>query len=120
LQLPSPDLATVFDSITVAQLVGAANAVTWHHHLGHIGDSGLLCLQKLVTSMTVQGDLKSDGLCQDCIFGKHSQRPFTQRIEPEHGSLEQVYIDVWGPSQVASPDGHWYLLSIDDGGSSWC
>jgi Integrase core domain/GAG-pre-integrase domain len=118
-QLPSPDLAAVFGSIAIAQLVGAADAATWHRRLGHIGDDGLLRSHKLVTGMTVQGDIKSDGLCQDCIFGKHSRRPFTQCIEPEREPLERVYIDVWGPSQVASPGGHRYFLSIDDGGSSW-
>jgi Integrase core domain len=104
----------------VAQLVGAADAATWHRCLGHIGNDGLLCSQKLVDGMSIHGDLKSDGLYEDCVFGKHSRRPFTYHIEAEQEPLERVYIDVWRPSQVASPGGHCYFLSIDDGGSLWC
>lgn len=54
-----------------------ANKGTWHHRLGHIGNAGLdtLISGKHVNGLHVR-DGGMDSICEDCIFGKHSHRPF--------------------------------------------
>jgi hypothetical protein len=61
-----------------------ANKGTWHRRLGHIGNAWL---DTLISGKHVNGlhvhDGGMDGLCEDCIFGKHARRPFDGVHEAE-------------------------------------
>jgi hypothetical protein len=92
---------------------------TWHRRLGHIGNAGLdaLISGKHVNGLHVR-DGGMDGLCEDCIFGKHARRPFdgVHEVEKEFG--ERSYLDLWGPAQVTSVGGKRWLFHIVEGCSA--
>ncbi|KAJ6487501.1 hypothetical protein C8R47DRAFT_951306, partial [Mycena vitilis] len=79
--------------------------------LGHIGASGL---DALVSGKHVNGlhvrEGGMDGLCEDCISGKHARRPFDGVHEPEKEVGECTYMDLWGPAQVIGVGGVRYLM----------
>lgn len=103
-----------------------ADKGTWHHRLGHIGNTGLAALisGKHVNGLHVrEGGM--DGLCEDCVFGKQTRRPFDggHKVEEEVG--ERSYMDLWGPAQVTSVGGkRWFTSSKvtpqAHGRITWC
>jgi hypothetical protein len=74
---------------------------TWHRCLGHIGKTGLdaIIRDDRLEGLTVEG-AHDEGLCEDCLSGKQSRRPFDGEHEPETKAGQQTYIDLWGPAQV--------------------
>ena len=60
------------------------------------------------------------GLCEDCIYGKHTDHPYnTNMAGREKKVLERVYIDIWRPAQTQSVGGANYFMVIMDGYSSF-
>jgi hypothetical protein len=51
---------------------------TWHRRLGHVGYSVIerMGREQLVKGMDVTTYEQSQGMCEDCIMGKHTRRPF--------------------------------------------
>ena len=51
---------------------------TWHRRLGHAGAESIcnMISGKLVDELMTQGELSMNGLCENCIFGKHATHPF--------------------------------------------
>jgi len=52
----------------------------WHRQLGYAGTE-LICNMisgKLVDRLTTKEELSMNGLCEDCIFGKHATHPFNK------------------------------------------
>ena len=76
------------------------NIDTWHWNLGHASYSVIECMgcEQVVKGMEVTTYEKGQGLCEDCIMGKHTQRPFDNNPTRETEVLERVYIDLWGPA----------------------
>ncbi|KAJ7062031.1 hypothetical protein C8F01DRAFT_968445, partial [Mycena amicta] len=74
---------------------------TWHRRLGHIGESGM---EELISGGHVNGlgtlEKAASGLCEDCLAGKQTRRPFDGVHEAEMEIGERVYIDLWGPAQI--------------------
>lgn len=95
------------------------NCATWHRRLGHAGEAGvkILVSRELVAGLEVT-DEEAVGMCEDCIFGKQTRRPFDEDVTPERQVLERVHIDLWGPARVKSTGGKTYLMLFIDGGSS--
>ncbi|KAJ3552615.1 hypothetical protein NP233_g12840 [Leucocoprinus birnbaumii] len=73
----------------------------------------------LVDGLNIKGELSMGGLCEDCIFGKHTAHLFNDINKPETDILEKVYIDLWGPAAVQSAGGALYFMMIMDGCSSY-
>jgi len=73
----------------------------------------------LVDGLNICGELSIGGLCEDCIFGKHTAHPYNDNKSREKEVLKRVYIDIWGPSQVQSAGGALYFMIILDGFSSY-
>ena len=59
--------------------------------------------------------LSIGGLCENCIYGKHTAHPYNNSRPREKEVLECIYIDIWGPSQVQSASGVLYFMIIIDG-----
>lgn len=76
----------------------------WHRRLGHIGMEVLrrMIKEKLVDSLNVVGNTEMEGMCEDCIFGKHTTHPFNDQIPAKTAPLQRVYINIWGPAPVLS------------------
>jgi len=71
--------------------------------------------RKLVDGLTTKGELSMNGLCEDCIFGKHTTHPFNETGSRETELLKRIHIDIWGLSQVQSARGCTYFMLIIDG-----
>jgi len=52
----------------------------WHRQLGHAGTELIhnIISGKLVDGLTTKGELSMNGLCEDCIFGKHATHLFNK------------------------------------------
>lgn len=97
-----------------------ANATTtesnnlWHSRMGHASDH---CLQELVRHKMVVGmDAFSPiGMCDICIQGKQTRKPFIGSRPKANRVLERIHTDVCGPFTPQTWDGYRYFVSfIDD------
>jgi len=90
---------------------------TWHRRLGHVGAETMreMISNALVDGFRVEGDLSINGLCEDCLFGKHTAHPYCENTMCKREVLERVHIDIWGPSPIQSAGGCIYFMVIMDG-----
>ena len=100
------------DIIRVAD--ASTNTSLWHHRLGHMSEKGmemLLSKRKLPELKSIDFDM-----CESCILGKQKNVSFLKTSKtPKAEKLELVYINLWGPSSVASLGGsRYYITFIDD------
>ena len=72
----------------------------------------------MVSGLHIQGRSSAPGLCKDCIYGKHTTRPYDGTSEDVWMAGEKVYIDLWGPALVVSLGGALYLMLFMDAGLS--
>jgi len=49
---------------------------------------------KLVDELTIHSNLSLKGLCEDCVFGKHTTHSYHKNPTYETEVLEQIYIDI--------------------------
>ncbi|KAH9769620.1 hypothetical protein KPL71_012083 [Citrus sinensis] len=85
----------------------------WHMRLAHMSEKGLRELSK-------QGLLGTDQisplqLCEKCVFGKATRQRFNPGKQETKNTMDYIYSDLWGPSQVSSHGGARYFITfIDD------
>lgn len=93
----------------------------WHRRFGHASVTAIRnALSKdLVDGLVIKGALNVPGICEDCVFGKHTARPYDAEVEPEGAPNDCVHVDLWGPSSVSSLGGATYMMVAVDGGSSF-
>jgi len=70
---------------------------------------------KLVDRMNTYEEMALGGMCEDCIFGKHTSHSYNSTTVKEKDVLECVHIDLWDPAQVQSAGGAHYFMAITDG-----
>ena len=99
----------------------SASLDVWHRRLGHVGVTSIVEMAKkgVIDGLDIMGDVKVQGKCKDCIYGKQTARPYDEVTEHEKNILERVYIDLWGPARVCSTGGAEYMMVFNDGGSSF-
>jgi len=61
--------------------------------------------KQLVDGLHIDGDLSMRGQYEDCIYGKHTSQPYNKNVTKEKDMLEQVHINIWGPTQTQSASG---------------
>ena len=68
----------------------------WHRQLAHTGAEKLkeMIMHGLVDRLNIHRDLKLDGQYEDCIFGKHTTHPYTNKGDREKEVLERIHIDI--------------------------
>jgi len=44
--------------------------------------------KQLVDGLHIDGDLSIRGQCEDCIYGKHTSRPYNENVAKENDVLE--------------------------------
>lgn len=72
----------------------------WHMRLGHIGDRGLLELNR--RGLLGDCNIGKVGFCEHCLFGKQKRVTFiSPATHTTKGTLDYVHADVWGPSREA-------------------
>ncbi|KAJ3925323.1 MAG: hypothetical protein NXY57DRAFT_882401, partial [Lentinula lateritia] len=69
--------------------------------------------KSLVDGLVITNNTVS-GLCEDCVYGKITRRPFDDVVVPETEPLERVSLDLWGRASVRSRGGAWYMLLCAD------
>jgi hypothetical protein len=92
----------------------------WHRRFCHAGKETLAQIAKdsLVEGLPVivEGLRKaSEGLCEDCVMGKQTRKPFHPSIRESEAPLDLIHTDVCGPMQTETAGGSMYFVSfIDD------
>jgi len=68
----------------------------WHRHLDHAGINTIrkIVKDKLVDGLTIHGNLSLKGLCEDCMFGKHTAHLYHENPTHKTEVLKQVYINI--------------------------
>lgn len=61
----------------------------------------------------------AQGMCEDCIYGKATKKPFDKVLTHETKVLERVHVDLFGPARTQSRGGATYLMLCTDGRSSF-
>lgn len=93
----------------------------WHRRLGHVGADVVkrMVTRELVKGIDIRGPHEIGGICEDCVFGKHSARPYNESSPVEENVLDRVHIDIWGPATTQSAGGAKYFMLLMDGASSY-
>ncbi|GAW07748.1 retrotransposon Ty1-copia subclass [Lentinula edodes] len=50
------------------------------------------------------------GMCEDCLYGKATKRPFDEVLTHKMEILERVHIDLFGPARTQTRGGASYLM----------
>ena len=85
----------------------------WHLRLGHINLNRInrLVQDGLLPSLEVE----PISICESCLEGKMTKRPFSAKGNRAGGLLELVHTDVCGPMNVKAREGYRYFVTfIDD------
>ena len=93
----------------------------WYRRLAYTGTEKLkeMIMHRLVDRLNVHRDLKLDSQCEDCIFGKHTMHPYTNKGDRKKEVLKRIHINIWGPAQTRSAEGSLYFMMIVNGFSSY-
>ena len=87
----------------------------WHKRLGHIGNTGLKKLCKIMDGIKISEDQNQDWQCRICIEGKQTRLPHNQTRSRAKRPLQLIHTDLCGPMDTTSYDGKKYMLTfIDD------
>jgi len=85
----------------------------WHLRLGHIN---LKRIDRLVKSGVLPSfEVEPISICQSCLEGKMTKRPFSSKGNRAQGLLDLVHTDVCGPMSIRAREGYRYFVTfIDD------
>lgn len=87
----------------------------WHLRYGHLNVRGLKLLsqKEMVSGLPT---IENIGLCENCVFGKQSRRPFpVDKTWRASHRLDLVHADLCGPMKTETFGGsRYFLLFIDD------
>jgi len=63
---------------------------TWYWCLAYTGADTVheMISKQLVDGLHIDGDLSIRGQCEDCIYGKHTSRPYNENVAKENDVLE--------------------------------
>ncbi|XP_031256998.1 uncharacterized protein LOC116114998 [Pistacia vera] len=89
------------------------DVMLWHRRLRHPNSS---VLTKILTDLKVPHSSKTDyTFCQACQFGKLKQSIYPRSSSQSAKPLDLIYLDLWGPSPVSSPERFkYYIQFLDD------
>lgn len=68
----------------------------WHCCFGHtsVKTIKIALAKNLVDGLELKGDLNVSGICEDCIYGKHTSCPYNAKVMLEGVPNEHVHIDL--------------------------
>ena len=98
----------IIGEVSVSTSQNMNKTLMWHMRLGHMSENGLKVLES-------QGALRGDKLCpvkfcKVCVLGKSSRTSFKTAVHKTKGTLDQIYFDLWGPTQTVSLGGAKYFI----------
>ncbi|KAL0439523.1 UNVERIFIED_CONTAM: hypothetical protein Slati_2435300 [Sesamum latifolium] len=88
------------------------NAQIWHARLGHISKDRI---RRLVDSKSLEIDnLDHLPICDSCLKGKMTKKPFVGQSAIANGLLDLVHTDVCGPLSIPARGGFSYFITFTD------
>lgn len=93
------------------------NLLLWHRRLGHLNANqlGQLVNKRLVDGLETKCADRSEIVCEPCVLGKQSRKPFPARDGKRSSRvLEVIHSDVCGPITPTGPNGERYFISFVD------
>ncbi|KAG5717498.1 Copia protein, partial [Termitomyces sp. T112] len=96
-ETPSDTGATVTKVLVATSLDKLVPLDIWHQRFGHASVQSIrkLNTKQMVSGLHIQGNSNAPGLCKDCIYGKHTTRPYNGNSEDVQTAGKKVYIDLW-------------------------
>ena len=93
------------------------NFAIWHRCLAYAGAESIcqMMTENLVNGLNIYGKSLIEGLCKNCIYGKHTAHLYNDSKSREKKILECIYVDIWGLYQTQSAGGALYFMIIMDG-----
>ena len=93
----------------------ADNIDLWHTRLGQLNIKSLNEMQKSGMVDGLSNQLSSElKFCDECVQGKMTQLPLFGFRERTSRPLERIHLDVCGPIEPATYDGHRYFVTFTD------
>jgi hypothetical protein len=97
------------------QIAMASSLKTWHERLGHNNIENLRQLPNLVFGMEISSSNFES--CRECNLQKATRKPVSKDVGTRaETKLDIVHVDVLGPIETESRDGHKYAIGFVD---SW-
>jgi transposase InsO family protein len=108
------DYPVVFAAISARQ--NSKDILLWHARLGHLSLPAVKRACSVVEGMELQARSPSNCICEACILGKMSRRPFSKESgqRPVTRPLELIHTDVVGPIHTQSRKGFRYFIMFTD------
>ncbi|MCO5559698.1 hypothetical protein L7F22_013299 [Adiantum nelumboides] len=95
-------------------LTKATSTLLWHYRLGHINSKNLHQMRQKHLCHGLPDSLSPIDLCEGCLLGKASHKPFP-RSQTRSTQLNQlVHNDLYGPMETRSLTGSLYFLTFVD------
>ena len=87
-------------------------AYLWHLRLGHINPN---MIQRLIKDGLLEPlDLESLPICESCLEGKMTKRPFNAKGYRANDVLELIHTDACGPMNFQARGGYEYFITFTD------
>uniref|UniRef100_A0A0A9XEY5 Retrovirus-related Pol polyprotein from transposon TNT 1-94 n=1 Tax=Lygus hesperus TaxID=30085 RepID=A0A0A9XEY5_LYGHE len=84
----------------------------WHRRLGHLNNKGIGVLKN--NSHGIDTEYQMSSVCEVCLRGKHSRKPFRASGKRASNILDLVHSDLVGPMEKQSFGGNRYILTLID------
>ena len=89
-----------------------SDAYLWHLRLGHINSNKI---QRLIKDGLLEPlDFDKFPICESCLEGKMTKRPFNAKGRRAQELLELVHSDVYGPMLIQARGGYEYFITFTD------
>ena len=89
-----------------------SDAYLWHLRLGHINSNRI---QRLIKDGPLKPlDFDKFPVCESCLEGKMTKRPFNAKSRKAEELLELVHSDVCGPISIQARGGYEYFITFTD------
>ena len=89
-----------------------SDAYLWHLYLGHINSNRI---QRLIKDGLLEPlDFNAFPVCESCLEGKMTKRPFNAKGRRAQDLLELVHSDVCGPMSIQARGGYEYFITLID------
>ena len=87
-----------------------SDAYLWHLRLGHLNSNRI---QRLIKDGLLEPmDFDGFSVCESCLKGKMTKRPFNAKGYKAKDLLELIYLDVCDPMSIQARGGYEYFITF--------
>lgn len=113
----SPSTFNCTNSLSIPSTVATVNSkqsdfvfYIWYFRLGHPS----LKIMQLIYNIFPYVTFNKSLICDSCHFAKQTKLPFPHSHHTSMHPFELLHMDIWGPINISSIQGHHYFLTIVD------